>query len=88
VTSLDHPTPSVETIRRYGRRGSSIPGSRLVRDYCWYCGQPMRALGRAQRPMCTDCMSPNVRSSVGPIRGEDIDTNGYYSNARRALEGD
>jgi len=29
-------------IYTHGQPGSAIPGSRLVRDYCVECGEPMR----------------------------------------------
>jgi hypothetical protein len=43
--------------------GDRIPGSRLLRGYCFRCGSPMRVSSAAVRHECSDCTprTPPVR---------------------------
>lgn len=74
-------------IEQYGEIGSVIPGSRLLRDYCVVCGEPIRVylLGGNE---CKECAG--VHYDVPPeLLGDPSahnNSNPWQENAIRALE--
>lgn len=75
---------------KYGPPGSQIPGSRYVRWYCDFCGEPMRVSGKPWPPPVRDCERCAGRHGqvATPTSGPRDDTGGYQANAVRAMEGD
>ena len=75
---------------RYGPPRSRIPGSRYVRWYCEFCGEPMRVSGRSWPPAVRDCEQCAGRHGqvAVPSSAPTDDIGGYQANAIRALEGD
>ena len=74
--------------------GDSIPGSRLIRDYCCRCGTPMRVTmilqdsnGRNVPSWCERC-SPKHMGCSSPPSPFDPDANGSFSNVVGAIEDD
>jgi len=77
--------------------GSPIDGSKLVRAYCPYCGEPMRVtietwhsynIGKKDLPSCSDCNRPPIGAGHP---GGDAYTIGdspgpWQENAIRLLE--
>lgn len=71
----------------YGKPGSAIEGSKLVRDYCRECGEPMRVYPGETGSICVHCLYGAPESEEhGPA--DDEQENGWWSNGVRALEGD
>ena len=78
---------------RYGRRGSRIAGSKLLRAYCRNCGQPMRVLPDPcessdihadASDFCSEC--DGHAKPVGKSFPTD-DVTGYQANAIKDMEG-
>jgi hypothetical protein len=45
---------------RAAQIGSRIPGSKLIRDFCACCGEPIRVVCISKNNVCLDCTrSPN-----------------------------
>jgi len=45
--------------------GQRIPGTHMIRRYCDFCGQPMRAYETSSEMMCcTDCEPPHCDSLI------------------------
>lgn len=72
ITETPPPAPKPKTgIKRsdlleYGPSGSRIPGSRLLRDYCIRCCQPIRVTDASKPNLCLDCNptgTPGTRTS-------------------------
>ena len=49
-------------------KGQRIPGSRLLRDFCCGCGQPMRVQCPNSNPVCEECEG----GQGGSIRSEKM----------------
>lgn len=70
--------PTNKQIAEYGRIGSKIQGSSLVRDYCISCHEPIRVVSTSAWHTCTDCRPtgvPGDRLGSSATRGE-IEYNG------------
>lgn len=68
----------------YGPRGSRIQGSKLLRDYCVYCGQAMRVLDAGITNTCLDCRPtgiPGTRTSSNATPGEIQYHGGRFNKA-------
>ena len=42
-------------VAKYGPAGSPIPGTKMFRAYCVFCGGPMRVTDSDRGGPCTDC---------------------------------
>jgi len=76
---------------KYGQPGSRISGSRYVRWYCDFCGEPMRVSGKPWPPPvrdCERCAGRHGQIAVGTYRSHVDDSGGSQANAVRAMEGD
>jgi len=84
-------------VAKYGEPGSTIPGSKYVREFCCYCGAAVRVSPRRHGVSCERCERLREGSTTeGPYRRQgrsgaaylagDIDADGWYSNARKAYE--
>ena len=69
-------------------RGSPIPGSRFLRDYCVSCGEPIRVIRLYDdngAPLSHECNQCGHRPPPGHY-GPTDDTSPAWDNAVRALE--
>jgi hypothetical protein len=75
---------------RFGQPGSRIAGSKYVRWYCVFCGEPMRVSGKPWPPAVRDCERCAGRHGqiAVPSSAPLDDVSGYQANAIRAMEGD
>ena len=88
-TSDDTPTAQNEQRRsrllspeKLAQLGERIPGSRLFRDFCISCGEPMRVVDAGRPNTCLDCRPtgcPGVSS--GNITTSEIDYHGGRFNS-------
>jgi hypothetical protein len=96
TSSRDNPRSGVaERIKlltpKYGTSGSQIPGSRYVRWYCDFCGEPMRVSPKPwPTPVrdCERCAGRHGQVAVGTSSSHVDDGGGSQANAIRAMEGD
>lgn len=66
--------------------GTPIKDSRLVRDYCLFCGEPMRVTRATGDQMCTSCRKGVHPGTGSPYYVADPDANGVWANGVKALE--
>lgn len=66
------------------QRGQPIPGSKLLREFCWRCDAPLRVLAIGAPAYCEECEPRQPPpGTYGPL---DEDFGGYSANARMILE--
>lgn len=50
------------------KRGDTIPGSRMIREFCGCCGEPMRVFELKGKPCCSDCSPANHKRGTSMHR--------------------
>ena len=75
--------PKIET---YGQIGSPIPGSRLVRDYCATCGEPIRVTSCGGEHICSSCRAGWHPGYGTPFYVPDTDADGVWANIVKKVE--
>ena len=72
-------------VDQWGQIGSPIEGSKLYRDYCLRCGEPIRVISVTPGACCLDC-KPTGHPGVSYGRSTHETAIGYHGGQFHAGE--